>query len=331
MYISKITLRNFRCWKEETIKLNNSITAFIGKNDVGKSSILHALDIFFNKGKVTVEDFSQIEGDIENPDYLEIGVAFKGLPETVELVEKEVETTLQEENLLNDQGELEIIKRYHKNGDTEYYLNIYDYEEEEYRNLCVKKQNELLEICSRLKINCRRSGRGIKNKDIRKQIREAAEAKGVGKKIYTEEIGKNLFSSLKKLFPTFILYPVEVSIGEYSKPLAKEFQPLIVEALDQYPDEKKNELESFVEGRLNNSLKQVQVIFNQLTEEKHEITPNISFNLSKSIEFDVTMQSEVGLRVSPRLKGAGIRRLLMTSVFRYLGQKRTKTGEKHPA
>lgn len=55
MKIKSIKLKNFRSYKEE-IKIDFcDLTAFVGKNDIGKSSILEALDIFFNEGKGAVK------------------------------------------------------------------------------------------------------------------------------------------------------------------------------------------------------------------------------------------------------------------------------------
>ena len=55
MRIKSMTLQNFRRYSNAvTIEFEN-LTAFVGKNDAGKSSILEALDIFFNEGKGCVK------------------------------------------------------------------------------------------------------------------------------------------------------------------------------------------------------------------------------------------------------------------------------------
>ena len=54
MKIVSLKIKNFRGYKDLTeIKFDN-LTVFVGKNDIGKSTILEALDIFFNDGKGTV-------------------------------------------------------------------------------------------------------------------------------------------------------------------------------------------------------------------------------------------------------------------------------------
>jgi len=104
----KLKLRNFRGYKNETIINIDSITALIGKNDAGKSTILEALEIFFNN-KVVVcekEDLS-INAD-DNSIY--ISCIFNSLPDNVTIDASSV-TDLESENLLNDDGELEILKQ----------------------------------------------------------------------------------------------------------------------------------------------------------------------------------------------------------------------------
>ena len=55
MKLVKLKLRNFRGYKNEAIINIDSITALIGKNDAGKSTILEALEIFFNNKVVVCE------------------------------------------------------------------------------------------------------------------------------------------------------------------------------------------------------------------------------------------------------------------------------------
>lgn len=48
MELREIKLHNFRCYKDIHIKFSEGIQMLLGKNDIGKSSIFEALDIFFN-------------------------------------------------------------------------------------------------------------------------------------------------------------------------------------------------------------------------------------------------------------------------------------------
>ena len=46
MKISKLKIKNFHSYRSVEISFEN-LTAFIGRNDIGKSTILEALDVFF--------------------------------------------------------------------------------------------------------------------------------------------------------------------------------------------------------------------------------------------------------------------------------------------
>ncbi len=55
MHLKAVTLKNFRCYADE-IKVDFAdLTTFVGRNDIGKSSVLEALEIFFNNGVVSIE------------------------------------------------------------------------------------------------------------------------------------------------------------------------------------------------------------------------------------------------------------------------------------
>ena len=84
MQIKSLTLQNFRRYSNAvTIEFEN-LTAFVGKNDVGKSSILEALDIFFNDGrgciKLDKDDINKIEASRGNNE-VSIAVCFENLPD----------------------------------------------------------------------------------------------------------------------------------------------------------------------------------------------------------------------------------------------------------
>lgn len=55
MQIKRARIQNFRCLKDVEISFD-SVTTFIGPNGVGKSTVLRALDWFFNGGALTEED-----------------------------------------------------------------------------------------------------------------------------------------------------------------------------------------------------------------------------------------------------------------------------------
>jgi predicted ATP-dependent endonuclease of OLD family len=108
MRLKEIVLRNFRGYKGEVrIPVNPDLTAFIGRNDVGKSSILDALAIFFDSPLVKFEPADLcVHAEVKE---VRIGCVFDDLPDTLTL-DATSTTNLNEEYLLNKDGDLEIHK-----------------------------------------------------------------------------------------------------------------------------------------------------------------------------------------------------------------------------
>lgn len=124
MKINSITLKNFRSYSGETTVSFEDLTAFVGRNDIGKSTILEALDIFFNDGKGIIKleknDINMVcksNGDTE----ISISVRFTELPNRI-VIDSSCETTLADEYLLNPDGLLEVVKRYPNGGGAKVFI-----------------------------------------------------------------------------------------------------------------------------------------------------------------------------------------------------------------
>src|SRR5690606_34690507 len=97
-----------RDWSSDVCSSDlEGLTAFIGRNDAGKSSLLDALAIFFDSPlvKFDVEDLCVHADDTE----VRIGCVFTDLPEKI-ILDASSETSLVDEYLTNADGDLEIHK-----------------------------------------------------------------------------------------------------------------------------------------------------------------------------------------------------------------------------
>ena len=152
-----VKIKNFRGYREEVEIKFDDLTVFVGKNDVGKLTILEALDIFFNDGKgvvkiekndVNVEEIQK--GNLETV----ISVCFKELPNEI-VIDSTVKTNLKEEYLLNSDGYLEIVKKYNNGGSAK----VCD-------NLLLAKNSDLKKIVKQEDIEC-------ENQTINAELRKA--------------------------------------------------------------------------------------------------------------------------------------------------------------
>lgn len=92
MYLSKITVRNFRLLKRFSIDLEQDLSLVIGKNNSGKTSLLYLLDKVLHwrekGGSIHIDDFNldfkksmvemlASETEIDEKDYTEDGVSLR--------------------------------------------------------------------------------------------------------------------------------------------------------------------------------------------------------------------------------------------------------------
>ena len=148
MKIKSLRIKNFRGYCGE-ISINfDEFTAFVGKNDIGKSSIMDALDIFFNDGKGVAkldrEDVN-VGARANQENEINIAVCFSELPDRI-VIDATNETTLLGEHLLNADGLLEIIKKYPNGGSAKVFIRAFHPTNPACADLLLKKDNELRRI-----------------------------------------------------------------------------------------------------------------------------------------------------------------------------------------
>lgn len=105
MKLARVRISNFRCFKDEVAIDFGDITAIVGRNDVGKSSILDALAIWFEEATLDSDD-ACMGGDRSD---VHIVCEFTDLPTAI-VLDANYQTDLAAEYLLNRDGRLEVHK-----------------------------------------------------------------------------------------------------------------------------------------------------------------------------------------------------------------------------
>ncbi|HCG5966305.1 TPA: AAA family ATPase [Vibrio parahaemolyticus] len=107
MKLISLEVENLRCYQEPVKVKIDDLTTVIGKNDIGKSTILEAMEIFFNNDVVKI---SQDDANIHNANKkVSITCEFTSLPKTI-ILDSGIETTLANEYLLTKNATLKIKK-----------------------------------------------------------------------------------------------------------------------------------------------------------------------------------------------------------------------------
>lgn len=156
MKIESMKIKNFRSYREETVINFDDLTVLVGKNDIGKSTILEALDIFFNDGngvvKIDKADLN-IEAAKNDENEIIISVCFSELPDTI-IIDSSVETTLKSEYMLNSDGFLEVVKKYKNGGKASVFIRAIHPTNIKCPELLLKKNADLKRIIADQDIKC---------------------------------------------------------------------------------------------------------------------------------------------------------------------------------
>lgn len=127
MRIKSVSLKGFRGYSS-LVKIEfTDLLVLVGKNDIGKSTVLEALDIFFNDGKGCVKlDKNDInKGNLFAGDNcIDILVEFDDLPSSI-VIDSTNGTTLADEYLLSENETLQVIKRYPNAGKEKVFIRAY--------------------------------------------------------------------------------------------------------------------------------------------------------------------------------------------------------------
>jgi predicted ATP-dependent endonuclease of OLD family len=323
MKIKKLILENLRIFKERTTIDFDNLTAFIGKNDIGKSTILEALDIFLNDKDARVKiDKDDLSKGANSSDIL-IGVVFEDLPKEL-IIDATVQTDLKEEYLLNKDGNLEIHKIY-SNGKLKSTFILANHQNSpRLKDLLSLKISELKTRAQDLGIDLSEEDKRVSSK-IRKAIRE-----NINEEIKLEEISifvdkegaKQIWEQLKNYMPLYALFQSDRQNVDQDSEVQDPMKIAIKKIL------RGEELQNKLKGIQEEVETTITGIANQTIEKLNEMNPEIAQELKPEIPEPkwenvfkgITISSDEGIPLNKR--GSGVRRLILLNFFRAEAEKK---------
>ena len=314
MRLAKITLRNFRCYKEDFGIQIGDLTTLIGKNESGKSTLLDALRIFFDDTVPDPDDATTTgdKGDVR------IICEFDSLPKTL-VIDAEYPTDLSSEHLLNEAGLLEIHK-------------VYD---------CKLKKPKLTGTfarCVHPTVKGRNDLLQLKNAQLKERAQELdVPTDGIDVRVNTllrrtiwqsvthlhmtlqfipldAETAKRIWDMLKEELPVYALFKSDRPSTDQDAEAQDPMKAAIKEAIK----DKESELEEIAEF----VRKQVEDIATRTVERLREMDPSLARQLRPRFTtppawasiFKVSLTGDEEIPINKR--GSGVRRLILLSFFR---------------
>ena len=313
MKLVRMRIKNFRCFKEEISIDFDNMTALIGKNDAGKSTVMDALDIFLNDGVPDKHDASK-GGDAKD---LSITCEFSYLPGGV-VLDEESETTFENEHLLNAANNLEIEKTYSGQLNTPKCTSIVAHAihptADNSKDLLQLKNPQLKKRAGDLGVNLDGVDKKV-NALLRHNIREHIgdlELKPVEVPL-NEDNAKKTWDGLKAYIPLFALFKSDRASTDQDPEAQDPLKAAVKEAIKQKEIEL-NKLAQHVEA-------EVKRIANKTLEKIKEMDPGLASQLNPQITqrrweslFNVSITGDEDIPINKR--GSGVKRLILLNFFR---------------
>lgn len=313
MKLARLRIRNFRCYKDEIAFDFDDMTAFVGKNDVGKSTVMDALDIFLNDGAPDKNDASR-NGDGKD---LTIICEFAKLPTSV-VIDEDFPTTFQAEHLLNEQGKLEIHKTYSGHTATPKCTSIAAFAvhptAEGVADLLLLKNADLKKRAKELQVDLNGVDQKV-NAQLRQRIRQTVgelKCKSVFVPL-NEDNAKKAWDGIKAYIPIFALFKSDRASTDQDPEAQDPLKAAIREAIKQKEAEF-NAIAAYVET-------EVKVIAQKTVEKLREMDPNLAQQLNPQFAaykweslFKASITGDDDIPINKR--GSGVKRLILLSFFR---------------
>lgn len=326
MELRSIRLINFRGYRDLKITFSNGLQMLVGKNDIGKSTIFEALDIFFNgkdaNVKLSIDDFNVQAKNIGEASF-SIVCEFE-LTEREEILVETVKIDPQKEFLLNSKGYIEIKKEWTKDSLKEVTYIVCNLPKQIPAEILTMKQADLKRKIKELHLES--STNQTINSSMRQAIyryyaqdsSEMTESTIPTKNALAE---KDIYDNIAKSFPDFYLFKADRKNSTTDEEIQNPMSIAVKRAFES-PD-----VSSKVEEIQQIVLKQLNEI-NAATIEKlsalgvdygSKLNARVTANWASAIKNDILDGNEIPINK----RGSGIRRLLLLSYLMVEAEKKS--------
>lgn len=318
MKISKLELTNFRGYRNVSVEFDENFNVIIGKNDIGKSTILEALEIFFNNETVKI-DINDHNVHANDEQYIAIQVSF--IPEDKEYTIDTVPTNLNKEYLVDSAGNLSVKKIWDCSKEKLTAASLKTYLLANYPTAfeiplislkIADLKKLLLNFADRLEVNEVKKNKSSSIRQAIYDVENTDELTEIEIPIDKED-GKKIWESLKLDLPLFFIFQSDRANKDSDKEVQDPLKAITKTAISQLQtelDDVKEKIRAKAELLGSKTLEKLKEMSPEIAD---VLTPEMSHKPWESL-FSFSFNSDDGIPINKR--GSGVRRLILLNYFR---------------
>lgn len=332
MKLKEVTISNFRCYLVPITLRLDDMTTLIGRNDAGKSSLLDALDVFFNDKALDKNDAAK-GGD---PKAVKITCKFGQLPAQL-VLDETVMTSLGDEGLLNSDGDLEITKIFNcsleKPKLSALHLRAVHPTAVDAKDLLLLKLADLKKRAEQIGVDMAAINKTVKS-ELRSAIRQKIgnlspnieEIFLIGDDVDEKGNASKVWEGLRDALPLFALFKSDRQSSDQDSEAQDPLKMAIKEAMAAKASELQ-EIMTYVEQEVK---KVADLTLKKLKEMDPEIASTLDPKFERPnwpslIKASITGDQEIPLNK----RGSGVRRLILLNFFRAKAERALQDRKAH--
>lgn len=328
MNLKSLTIKNFRAYKAETRIDFDQLTTIIGKNDIGKSTILEALEIFFNNSTVKIEPS---DANVHSTDKtVEITCEFTDYPDEIS-IDTSSPTSLKEEYLLSIDETLVIKKRIDcgkKTPTIDVFIVANHPTEREVSSLLELKEKELQAIIKSKSLDSKLKGNPTMRKAIWDSVSDLKLNEVEIPVSKPKEDAKRIWEQVDAFLPIFALFQSDRSSSDSDNEVQNPMKAAIATAISE------------VQKEINEIQQKVKYKAEEIAANTHKALSEIDEKLASKLDpkfnpptparwnglFSIQLDTDDGIPLNKR--GSGVRRMILVSFFKAEAERRLKSSAK---
>lgn len=315
MPLAQMRVRNYRAFADSgTIALGN-VAPVVGRNDVGKSGILHALRIFFSPPKKGGLDISDLHGK-DPAAVAEIELAFTpaALASQEVLIDAKNRIHLTDDRLVDSHGLLRLRLSISQREITGFDIMIQDVDDDALFPLATKDHDALMDLLRANGLPAVKAGKET-NQEKRETLRRNAERNGVGlREAWVDATA--IEKKLRAVLPQLILFTDTANYGIGETPVQNQFKGIVDKALGAHPNAR--QIEEEIRKTIQAEFDKVFERLARLTSTVTSLEANTRISWKKAVDgIGLSWGDPAGVVIPYEMRGAGVRRLFMVAYFQY--------------
>lgn len=320
MILQRIKIENFKGIRQPVEIFFRNFNMIVGQNDAGKSTILKALDCFLNENSPKPDD----KNNRTDHNIVSITLFFNAQRAPI-IIDGNIETTFEDEELVNEEGLLELKKEWDVSKSqikAETSIRKKKYSSNDFILLT---EPQLIKACTDLGIPTRKGNdEEYNNSEKREKLRESNRNNNIPASFEFDKFPssgtsrlKEISDATKKVLPRFEYFKADTSLSETDTTIQNFFKKLAEKTIRKEIDTK--DIEDNISNKIRSILEKITAKINAVVGDEEAVEPVVDFDWTKLVQTSFKSTNAEG-NIPLKSRGDGFRRVTMMSYFEYLAE-----------